>query len=207
MSQRTAGAYALTQIPGVYALAQAMLGSARAGRILLADYLKPQPSMRVLDVGCGSASLLPALGAVDYVGIDLNPRHVEEAKRRHGAAGAFHCCDLKRVGEVAPGRFDLIMCVGVLHHIDDAALDGLVADMSKRLSDGGRAVTVDPAFVPGQHPVARLLAKLDAGRSVRAPEGYSAPFRARFESVETVIRHDLLHVPYTHCIVVAAQPH
>lgn len=206
MSQKTGGAYALTQNPRIYAAIQTALGGARARRILVSEYLRPQPGARVLDVGCGSASLLPDLGAVDYVGVDLNPRHIEEARRLHGAAGAFHCCDLGRVGEVAPGKFDLVMCIGVLHHIDDAALDRLAADAAERLAPGGRLVAVDPAFVAGQHVVARLLARLDSGKNVRAPEGYSAPFRKRYRAVEAFVRHDLLRFPYTHCVIVAGDP-
>lgn len=206
MSQRTGGLWRLTQHPRAYALMQWLLGGPRTRRMLVDEYLKPRSGMRVLDVGCGSASLLPDLGAVDYVGIDLNPRHIEEARRLHGAAGAFHCCGLDRVGEVAPGRFDLVMCIGVLHHLDDAALGRLASAIAARLAPGGRAVAVDPAFVRGQHPVARLLAQLDSGQNVRAPAGYSTPFSERFCSVQEILRHDLLRVPYTHCIVVAADP-
>jgi hypothetical protein len=66
-------------------------------------------------------------------------------------------------------------------------------------------VTVDPAYVKGQHPVARLLLALDRGRHVRTPEAYLAIARQHFRDASATVLHDLIIVPYTHCIIEATR--
>ena len=204
MSQRITGLYRLTQVPAVYAAFQNLLGGPRTRAALIADYLRPAPGMRVLDIGCGSASLLPDLGPVAYTGIDLNPEHIAAAKARFGTSATFLCGSVAGLGALAQGPFDLVMGIGVLHHLDDPEVDALARDVAARLAPGGRFVTVDPAFTPGQNPVARWLAARDSGQSVRTPEGYAERLRPQFRDVAAAVRHDLLRVPYTHCILTAS---
>jgi SAM-dependent methyltransferase len=205
MSQKTAGLYRLTQWPALYALLQGALGGGRTRASLIRDHLRPSDGMRVLDIGCGSASLLPDLGAVHYTGIDSNPEHIAHARALHGARGRFLQGHAETLGaEIAP-PFDLVMCIGVLHHLDDAVVERLATVVAPWLAPGGRFVTVDPAFVAGQNPIARFLAARDSGQNVRAPEAYRALLAGAFPKVAMRVRHDLLRVPYTHCILEASQ--
>lgn len=69
----------------------------------------------VLDVGCGLGDLVGYLERtgrqVDYLGVDIVPQMVEEARRRHPQA-RFAVCDIL---EAPPqGRFDLVLCSGGL---------------------------------------------------------------------------------------------
>ena len=68
------------------------------------------------------------------------------------------------------------------------------------MKPAGALVTIDPALVKRQHPVARLLAKIDRGRHARNTEHYRSLIEPTFTVQEEIIRHDLLKVPYTHAI-------
>ncbi len=203
MSQRISGLYRLTQIPFVYSTFQNMLGADGSRRELVSAYIRPQPGERVLDFGCGPGTMLPYLGDVVYTGIDLNADHIATAKTQFGDRAAFHAGDIETLDKDIHGPFDLAICVGVLHHLDDSQVDSLCRIVFDRLAPQGRFVTVDPAFVEGQNAIARWLASRDSGQSVRAPEGYSQRIRQFFPSVEVSVRHNLLRVPYTHCINIA----
>ncbi len=104
---------------------------------------KPQKQdIRILDAGCGtgvSTEYLVHLNPhAQVVGIDLSAGALEVAKERCKRSGAnrveFHHLSLYDV-EQLPGEFDLINCVGVLHHLSDP-IRGIQA-LAKKLAPGG----------------------------------------------------------------------
>jgi hypothetical protein len=147
--------------------------------------------------------MLPYLGDVQYLGIDLNPSHIARAHDLYGTVARFHCGSFASLPEVGPEKSDIVLCLGLLHHLSDEEVRQLGLLAYGRLKAGGRLVAVDPAYTLDQHPVARWLAAADSGQAVRAPDAYRRLVMEAFDSVETFVRHDLLRVPYTHCITVA----
>ncbi|MEH1893471.1 MAG: class I SAM-dependent methyltransferase [Nostoc sp.] len=104
---------------------------------------KPQKQdIRILDAGCGtgvSTEYLVHLNPqASVVGIDLSTGALAIAKERCQRSGAtrveFHHLSLFDV-EQLPGEFDLINCVGVLHHTLDP-IRGIQA-LAKKLAPGG----------------------------------------------------------------------
>ncbi|WP_375496789.1 methyltransferase [uncultured Nostoc sp.] len=104
---------------------------------------KPQKQdIRILDAGCGtgvSTEYLVHLNPqASVVGIDLSTAALAVAKERCQRSGAtcveFHHLSLFDV-EQLPGEFDLINCVGVLHHTSDP-IRGIQA-LAKKLAPGG----------------------------------------------------------------------
>ncbi|NEU83241.1 class I SAM-dependent methyltransferase [Nostoc sp. UIC 10630] len=104
---------------------------------------KPQrQDIRILDAGCGtgvSTEYLVHLNPqASVVGIDLSTGALDVAKERCQRSGAtrveFHHLSLFDV-EQLPGEFDLINCVGVLHHTSDP-IRGIQA-LAQKLAPGG----------------------------------------------------------------------
>ena len=203
MVQKTTGLYRLTQIPMLYDGFQRMLGGRRSRTKLVAEYIRPKSGDNVLDLGCGPASILPCLGKVSYVGIDLNGDHIEKARADHGAAGSFHAGDFASLQTDLKGTFDLVLCLGFLHHIDDRRVLELARLAREYLAPGGRFFAIDPVFADGQPKIARWLAANDSGRCVRTASAYRNLVAPAFGNCETHVRHDLLRVPYSHCISTA----
>jgi hypothetical protein len=93
-----------------------------------------------------------------------------------------------------------------LHHFaDDQALT-LLQIAAAAMKPGGRLITVDPAFTPDQHLIARLLISNDRGRFVRSPDRYGELAHAVFSRVDLHVRHDLMRLPYTHLIMECSDP-
>ncbi|MEH1934067.1 MAG: class I SAM-dependent methyltransferase [Nostoc sp.] len=104
---------------------------------------KPQrQDIRILDAGCGTGVgteyLVHLNPQASVVGIDLSTGALAVAKERCQRSGAnrveFHHLSLFDV-EQLPGEFDLINCVGVLHHTPDP-IRGIQA-LAKKLAPGG----------------------------------------------------------------------
>jgi SAM-dependent methyltransferase len=198
MSQRTTGLYRAITYPRVYKMLMEALGADAALR-RWADILATKPGIRLLDVGCGTANIRAYLSDIDYVGIDLNPRHIAFAKARYGNAGTFLVGDASSLKE--RGSFDLISASALLHHLNDNQARQFFQSLAPMLRSDGRIVTLDPVWLPQQRIIGRILKAIDSGKHIRTQSGYLAllnglPFTTRSETV-----HDLLRIPYDHFIM------
>lgn len=80
----------------------------------------PRPLGRVLEVGCGEGFVAEQLAGqyTEYVGIDYSKGLIEIARERRRGTGAkisFIESDLFRFHDTRP--FDVVLMIGVLHHI------------------------------------------------------------------------------------------
>jgi SAM-dependent methyltransferase len=185
----------------LYELVQRQLGGDAARRRLVNEFVRPQRDARILDIGCGTGTILQYLPEdVVYVGYDLSPKYIAQARARHGHRGRFLEARVED-DRTVDGDFDLVLAMGILHHLDDHAADLLIAGAQRRLRPGGVLITCDPVRHGGQPTVAKLLIALDRGRCVRTAEGYHGLVASRFAEIESAILIDLLPVPYSHFVM------
>jgi SAM-dependent methyltransferase len=209
MSQITHGLWAVLSNPVLYDLVQNAQGAKRYRRTIAREYVAAAPShrLRVLDVGCGTAAILPYLSECSYVGIDMSAEYIEAAKRRYGHRAEFLCV---RIGDASFGEwrehFDLALMLGLLHHLEDPEALALLRSVGPSLAPGGRVVAVEPTITEHTHPIGRFLVARDRGRNVRSPEAYQSLARQAFHQVHLVVRHDLLRVPYSHAVLNCSRP-
>jgi 2-polyprenyl-3-methyl-5-hydroxy-6-metoxy-1,4-benzoquinol methylase len=109
---------------------------------------KPQrQDIRILDAGCGTGvgtEYLVALNPyAEVVGIDLSENALAIAQKRCQRSGvtaqhqgklSFHHLHLEAADQLT-GEFDLINCVGVLHHLPDPVAG--IQSLAKKLAPGG----------------------------------------------------------------------
>lgn len=200
MAQITHGVRAVLSNPVVYSLFQRIMGAHAVRTKFVNELVKPRAGMRVLDIGCGPADILDYLPDVDYQGFDISASYIAQARKRFGQRGQFHCQELTRADVEQMPPFDLVIAVGLLHHLDDAAATGLLRLAAQALAPGGRLLTMDPCLEPGQHPIARFLVKRDRGQNVRTRQGYTELAGAVFDAPVVEVRHKG-GIPYTHCVM------
>lgn len=166
------------------------------------EHVRVTAGMRVLDIGCGPGDILEYLPRdVDYLGFDLSEEYIASARKRYGGRAQFFCQSVTVADLRQHPPFDIVIASGVLHHLNDEEAIELFRLAHSALHVGGRVVTLDGCFVPGQSTAARALLKMDRGKHVRTEPGYVGLARAVFEQVRSTIRHDLLRLPYTHIIL------
>lgn len=135
---------------------------------------------RVLDVGCGPGTNAHHFAGVDYLGIDVNERYVEYARRHH--AREFAVADATEF-TVGPGEhFDFVLINSFLHHIPDDAVKRLLGHLSSVLSGDGHIHVMD-LELPERPSTGRLLARMDRGEHPRPLREWRRLFTESFEPV------------------------
>jgi SAM-dependent methyltransferase len=202
MAQITHGIRQILSSSLVYELFQNLVGATQFRRQIVARYLRPKAGMQVIDVGCGTGAMLEHLPeGIRYHGFDLSSLYVEHAQNRFGNTAEFHCADVADAASLGLPKADLIIVIGLLHHLDDAVAINLIRDIALLLAPGGRCIAVDGCFEENQSRIAEWFLKRDRGQNVRSPSGYLSLANAAGVEPRIELSHDLLRIPYTHSIL------
>lgn len=142
-------ALAFRVLTPVYDTVLELLGLGRAFHREVARLAEVQPGESVLDLGCGTGTLLEALltlrADASYVGVDPDPQVLAIAsgklRRRHPAVEL-----LTGYGEhlpVADQAFDIVVSTLTFHHLTDSAKRSTLTEVRRVLRPRGRFVLID----------------------------------------------------------------
>jgi SAM-dependent methyltransferase len=220
MSQVSTGVRRVLEVPAVYDMFLQAVGVTDARKLWIREYLKPFTGARIFDIGCGTAELLHHLpDDIEYTGFDMSAAYIAAARKRHGARGKFVCSKVSAFetagrsgaednagGSAGAGNadagYDIAMAFGVLHHLDDEEARQLFQSARRMLKPGGRLVTLDPAFVPGQSFLSRFVVSHDRGQNVRTPEAYMELGRGSFPDIVSAVLPKVLRIPADSAVLV-----
>jgi len=204
VSERTTGIRSVLSMAAAYRFTQNAIGAEKARRIVAADYIRATPGSRVFDIGSGTSDILEHLPAVEYFGLEPSESYVAAARSRfgrrvtivHGGVDDF---------DPAPweSSCDVVVSVGVLHHLTDEQAETLLTSAATLLRPAGRFIAIDPCLQQGQSRIARALIVRDRGQNVRTQAGSEDLIHGIFKTSRVTVRHDLLRFPYTHSIIEA----
>jgi SAM-dependent methyltransferase len=162
---------------------------------------------RVLDIGCGDASLLlflaPFMPAATFVGVDLSPDNVLGARERVEASPAraritIECADYLAFDE---GPFDFVVASSSLQGID-ATTSALGAKLARDTARGGLLMHLTPyrcAYNTALNMVRRGLRRVRGPAADRAiltaarilhPGQSTSRLRERVDYMYLLLRHD-----------------
>lgn len=191
----------ILDIPVVYAAFQKMIAKKGARQWLLEKYIGDTSGKRILDLGCGTADILDYIyDEKMYVGIDNNRLYIRENKKRFEDRKTcrFYYTDLNTYSEKVSQKFDIVLMIGVMHHIDDNEVEQVMKSIKRIIADGGVFISFDACYTKGMNPIARLLCMLDRGRYVRYADEFIATQKKYWTNVKYDIRTDTLRfLPYS----------
>src|SRR6266496_1434210 len=184
-------------VPAAYRLWWRLVGGPAWAKVLVQDYIQPMAGARILEIGCGPGTILRYLPESEYLGFDLSSKYIEMAKKRFPHA-QFVCERVSQFSLAKHPSFDLVLALGIVHHLEDGEAKQLFQIAHDALKPGGKLVTVDGVWTCAQSPAARWLLARDRGEFIRSEKEYMGIASQVFGSVKPSVRHDLLRIPYSH---------
>lgn len=187
-------------IPAVYNLWWKMAGGPAWAKVLVNEYVQPRVGTRILEIGCGPGTIAGYLPQVDYLGFDSSAKYIEMARKRFPRA-QFVCERVSQFSLAKQRSFDVVLALGIVHHLDDAEARQLFQIAHDALKSGGKLITFDGVWTSDQSPAARWLLARDRGEYIRNEGEYVNIASQVFANVRPSIRHDLIRIPYSHLIL------
>ena len=115
----------------------------------------------VIDVGCGTGTLLDYLTPKDYLGVDVNPDFIKLAQEKYPTY-EFKVLDM--IKEKFPKKnFQYIFIMNVLHHLGDDKILQMFAKIKKR--QGFQELVIVES--KPKNFLGKILGNFDAGRNFR----------------------------------------
>ena len=185
------------KVPFLYNAFQAAVGATSLRRRLLEKHVRAKPGDKVIDIGCGSAPTLQWLPEVEYIGLDINPDYVAFARRKYGSRGTFIVGNPESVrGDSRCKAADIVMAIGVLHHLDDEEAEQCIRFAYDALKTEGRFICHEACWTPNQGTISKYIMSTDRGRNIRTEQQYRQLAAKAFKRVETWIDTKPMRIPY-----------
>jgi SAM-dependent methyltransferase len=195
--QNDLGLQSLLTVAPIYTMFQELIGAHRWRKKFIRDTVCPAVGDKVVDIGCGPAQMLAWLPVVRYVGFDVSEAYIASAKKRYRRRGTFlvgHTGTLR--GHEALRDADIVMCCGVLHHLNNDEVLDVVRFAHEILKTGGRFVALEAAWLPGQSRLSKWMVAQDRGKNVRTEDEYRALVGNIFSEVKITPDLHPLRIPY-----------
>lgn len=200
MTQVTHGIRSILSHPFFYSGFQSLMGAHASRTRFTSNYVKPVKGMRILDVGCGPADIFAYLPETIYFGFDISQDYINRARLHFGSKAEFSCkhLTLEDIQKLPP--FDVVLALGLLHHLNDDEATDIMRLARSALKPGGRLLTIDPCWDVSQSLAAKILIKNDRGQNVRDRAGYENLTKSVFNVTQSNVVHTKW-IPYTHCVM------
>ena len=162
----------------VYRLWQAPFAEQKFAAVLANNDL--ERAKRVLDVACGPGTNTHHFARSEYLGVDVNPRYIRNARKRHGRE--FSVADVRTYRPAISERFDFILVNSFLHHLDTKDVLEILVHLRSFLTEEGNVHLLE-LVLPEERSLARLLARWDRGEYARPLSEWQGIFTQVFEPV------------------------
>jgi len=195
MSQKTKKLYRTLSHHFLYSFFQKIMSGTSFRKRIVNKFIT-KSNIKVLDIGCGPAEILDSLMEVDYFGYDINPNYINYAKKKYKKKGKFFCKKFTNKDIKKLPKFDHVLLLGILHHLESQEIKKLLKLIKKVLKKEGSIITIDPIFIRKQNRIAEFIIKMDRGNNVRDKKGYIKLVRNYFSKVKSEVYHQKF-IPYT----------
>jgi SAM-dependent methyltransferase len=195
--QSNSGLLRWLNVPFLYNVFQGAVGGNALRRRVIQNHVRAKSGDKVIDIGCGTTRALACLPDVEYLGLDINPDYIEFAERTHGSKGTFIVGDTWSLrGDPRFEDADIVMAIGVLHHLDDEDAGQCIQFAYDALKIGGRFISHDACWVPAQGALSRYIMAADRGRNIRTEQQYRQLAAKVFRKVEIWVDTKPMRIPY-----------
>lgn len=139
---------------------------------------------KVLDLGSGNGYLSTLFTSNGYLGYEIDSKLVNEAKfnypKYHFRVGDITKIDIGR-------KFDLILIIGVIHHLNDEQFDSVLKVINRHIDKKGKILIIEAIPPISKYNfVGKLIRNMDRGNYVRSMISYKSKLNKKFKVVKAL---------------------
>ena len=145
----------------LYEVFQFAIAKKTTHEIIRNEILKPGDGIsRILDFGCGIGFHSKFFPSADYLGVEPLESCIKIANKNYADSSTqFILGNHSYLKNLNNESFDLVIAVGVLHHIDDEIFNEFIRETFRILKSGGRLTTFDPVLHSKQSKISEWVVK------------------------------------------------
>lgn len=128
----------------------------------------------ILDFGCGIGSASRLFEPKYYVGVDLDRRRIEYAKKIYPGYNFLEMQDAQL--PIQENSIDFILIMSVLHHIPSEMLPDYLNSFRRILKPKGSIIVAEPCFYKNAYLSNWYMTNFDRGKYIRTEEKYLGLF-------------------------------
>ncbi len=129
-----------------------------------------KPSDKILDIGCGTGAFSPLFKPGNYTGIEISPKKVTYCQQKFPDYTFLQMSGTQL--EFPDNSFDLILVLGVFHHIHDTNATKMLAEIKRALKPRGTVLVIEPTLSPTSSRLNWYMQFIDKGKFIRYNEQY-----------------------------------
>jgi SAM-dependent methyltransferase len=155
--------------PKVYDVFQYCVGSYRFRKRFITSIGISKKS-QVIELGCGTGISLESIDNNHYTGIDISQQYLEKARTRNERTTLIKgdVSDASTFKNLYAGKADIILALGLWHHLNDSQVYNTLINVSKIAQIGTRLYFHDPFIDKFSSRSAVWIAKNDRGKYLRS---------------------------------------
>lgn len=124
--------------------------------------------INVIDFGCGTGSFCLLFDPNRYLGLDINDKFIEIAKKRYQSYNFVNSLKLKDVDS----KFNNILFNGVLHHLDDKTFSNIILDLKNTINSNCDIIFIEPIIPNNIFSLEFMVKIFDLGDYIRDSKNY-----------------------------------
>ena len=142
---------------------------------------------------------------VSYVGFDISEKYIKAAQKKYGKRAKFIVGTaydfLQKPDEYNLDSADLVLCVGLLHHLDNNDVLDVLQLAKKIMKNSGRFICFEPTFLIHQGSLSKWIMQKDRGRNIRTEQEWKALIGQAFDSFTTNTATGFRLMQYRHMVI------
>lgn len=138
-----------------------------------------KPLDKILDIGCGTGAFSLLFKPENYTGIEISPKKVAYCQQKFPNYTFLQMSGTQL--NFPDNCFDVILVLGVFHHIHDTHATKMLEEIKRVLKPRGTALVIEPTLSSTSSRLNRYMQFIDKGEFIRYDEQYQNLFTKEFK--------------------------